>query len=266
MSFVTAADVPVRVVSDNAAAERRITPSWTIAILKAKLETVTGIPPSSQQLTLRLPHAPQPIPISSHDEETTQIASFPLQPYVELHVWHPPPPPPLDSCRPLFLISIFLCLLPSILSHYRRFFLFFFFLSPPIAHNLLFDILLYSFKKNILCLYFFIYPIFSLFFWYALPRQSYVVCPAFRLSSWVLCRLAEKENKTHILHPHPPPPIWILTQCLWLIMPYVWIGCRYTPAICSSQLPGPFCSREIRNAGGGVRQTPGFRSGMEAKK
>lgn len=86
MSFVTAADVPVRVVSDNAAAERRITPSWTIAILKAKLETVTGIPPSSQQLTLRLPHAPQPIPISSHDEETTQIASFPLQPYVELHV------------------------------------------------------------------------------------------------------------------------------------------------------------------------------------
>lgn len=86
MSLVTAADIPIRVTSDNASAERRVTPSWTIAFLKSKLEPVTGIPPSSQQLTLRLPHAPQPVPISSHDEETTQIASFPLQPYVELHV------------------------------------------------------------------------------------------------------------------------------------------------------------------------------------
>ncbi|RPB00070.1 hypothetical protein L873DRAFT_1681991 [Choiromyces venosus 120613-1] len=86
MSFSTVADIPVRVTSDNAASERRVTPSWTIAELKNKLEPVTGIPPSSQQLTLRVPHAPQPIPISSHDEENTQIAAFPLQPYVELHV------------------------------------------------------------------------------------------------------------------------------------------------------------------------------------
>ncbi|KAL0637606.1 hypothetical protein Q9L58_003330 [Maublancomyces gigas] len=86
MSLVTAADIPIRVTSDNASAERRVTLSWTIAFLKSKLEPVTGIPPNSQQLTLRLPHAPQPIPISSHDEDTTQIASFPLQPYVELHV------------------------------------------------------------------------------------------------------------------------------------------------------------------------------------
>jgi len=86
MSFSTTADIPVRVTSDNAASERRITPSWSITELKNKLEPVTGIPPSSQQLTLRVPHAPQPIPISSHDEENTQIAAFSLQPYAELHV------------------------------------------------------------------------------------------------------------------------------------------------------------------------------------
>ena len=85
MNYSTAADIPVRVTSENASCERRVTPSWTIAELKNKLEPVTGIPPSSQHLTLRVPHA-QPIPISSENEETTQIAAFPLQPYIELHV------------------------------------------------------------------------------------------------------------------------------------------------------------------------------------
>lgn len=37
------------------ATERRITPSWTITELKAKLETMTGIPPGSQRLLFKSP-------------------------------------------------------------------------------------------------------------------------------------------------------------------------------------------------------------------
>ncbi|EQL35520.1 hypothetical protein BDFG_02741 [Blastomyces dermatitidis ATCC 26199] len=37
------------------ASERRITPTWTVSQLKAKLETMTGIPPSNQRLKLKSP-------------------------------------------------------------------------------------------------------------------------------------------------------------------------------------------------------------------
>ncbi|OJD20007.1 hypothetical protein AJ78_00023 [Emergomyces pasteurianus Ep9510] len=37
------------------ASERRITPTWTVSQLKTKLETMTGIPPSSQRLKLKSP-------------------------------------------------------------------------------------------------------------------------------------------------------------------------------------------------------------------
>lgn len=88
MSFhETAPDVVVRVASDNSIApERRISPSWSIAQLKSKLELVTGVPPSNQLLTLRLPHNPDPIVIEGPDEESIHVSDFPLQPYSELHV------------------------------------------------------------------------------------------------------------------------------------------------------------------------------------
>ena len=38
--------------------ERRITPTWTVMQLKSKLETMTGIPPSSQRLKLKTPGCP----------------------------------------------------------------------------------------------------------------------------------------------------------------------------------------------------------------
>ena len=79
------ADVPLQVISDNAAAERRITPSWTIGQLKAKLEPITGIPPLSQKLSLKASGAGS-IPIEAADEENTRLSSFPLSPYAELHV------------------------------------------------------------------------------------------------------------------------------------------------------------------------------------
>ncbi|KAK2741452.1 hypothetical protein FQN57_005585 [Myotisia sp. PD_48] len=53
--------VTVTVIQDKAAAhnlpafatERRIPPTWTISELKSRLETMTGIPPSSQKLNLK---------------------------------------------------------------------------------------------------------------------------------------------------------------------------------------------------------------------
>lgn len=38
--------------------ERRVTPSWTVAQLKGKLETMTGIPPGSQRLRVKVPGRP----------------------------------------------------------------------------------------------------------------------------------------------------------------------------------------------------------------
>jgi hypothetical protein len=85
MSFQTAADVPIIVASSNSSSERRISPSWSIAHLKSRLEPITGIPVSSQQLTLRI-GSQDAIAITAADEEQTQLASFALQPYAEISV------------------------------------------------------------------------------------------------------------------------------------------------------------------------------------
>lgn len=61
MDLQTVPDVPLLVTVPSTAkeaaphlsAERRISPSWTVAQLKAKLEPVTGIPPGSQDLRIR---------------------------------------------------------------------------------------------------------------------------------------------------------------------------------------------------------------------
>lgn len=86
MSLQTSADITVLVISENSSSERRINPSWTLEHLKDRLLPVTGIPPSSQRLTLRLAHVPQPIAVAAADEATTQVAAFPFQAYAELHV------------------------------------------------------------------------------------------------------------------------------------------------------------------------------------
>lgn len=85
MSLQTAGDIPLQITSENAASERRITPSWTIAQLKTKLEPVTGIPPSLQCLSLHISNQ-QGIPIEAADEESVQLARFPLQAYAVIHV------------------------------------------------------------------------------------------------------------------------------------------------------------------------------------
>lgn len=85
MSMQTAGDIPLQITSDNSSSERRITPSWTIGQLKAKLEPVTGIPPLSQKLTLKL-GIQKSVPLEAADEENTQLGAFPLAPYAEIHV------------------------------------------------------------------------------------------------------------------------------------------------------------------------------------
>lgn len=85
MSLQTAGDIPLQITSENSSSERRITPSWTIGQLKAKLEPVTGVPPLSQKLTLRL-GGRESMPIEAADEENTQLGNWPLAPYAEIHV------------------------------------------------------------------------------------------------------------------------------------------------------------------------------------
>jgi tubulin-folding cofactor B len=82
---MSSADIPLLIRSDNSSSERRITPSWTIAFLKSRLEPITGVPAACQRLTLKV--ASQPLqPIEAADEESTQIAAWPLQAYAEIQV------------------------------------------------------------------------------------------------------------------------------------------------------------------------------------
>lgn len=85
MSLQSAADVPLLISSPNSSSERRISPSWTIAHLKTRLEPITGIPAACQQLSLRVA-SQDPVALVAADEENIQLAAFPLQPYAEITV------------------------------------------------------------------------------------------------------------------------------------------------------------------------------------
>lgn len=85
----TARDIPILIKSTASSSERRITPSWSIAHLKTKLEPVTGIPPSSQKLTLRLPDQQQETPIEAEHEDGVEIGRWPLVAYAEIMVQAP---------------------------------------------------------------------------------------------------------------------------------------------------------------------------------
>jgi len=83
--MATAQDIPLLIVSENSASERRISPSWTIAQLKDRLEPVTGVPATCQRLSLKIGSQPAQ-PIEAADEESTILAAWPLQAYAELKV------------------------------------------------------------------------------------------------------------------------------------------------------------------------------------
>ena len=83
--MTTTADVPILITSENARSERRISPAWTIAQLKGRLEPITGIPAFSQRLTLKVASWPDQN-LQTVDEQNTQLGAFTLQSYAELHV------------------------------------------------------------------------------------------------------------------------------------------------------------------------------------
>lgn len=83
--MATTHDIPMLITSTTASCERRITPSWTISQLKAKLEPVTGIPVSSQQLTLELPDH-RNVVIEAKDEDAVQVSTFELIAYAKINV------------------------------------------------------------------------------------------------------------------------------------------------------------------------------------
>jgi hypothetical protein len=82
---MASADIPLLISAENASSERRITPSWTIAHLKGRLEPITGVPASSQRLVLKVA-SQTPQPIEAADEESTPLARWPLQAYAEIQV------------------------------------------------------------------------------------------------------------------------------------------------------------------------------------
>jgi hypothetical protein len=81
----TSSDIPLLIKSANSASERRVTPAWTIAHLKTRLEPITGIPASAQKLSLRV-GSQDAVPIEAADEENFQLHSFNLQAYAEIFV------------------------------------------------------------------------------------------------------------------------------------------------------------------------------------
>ncbi|MCJ1479677.1 hypothetical protein MMC13_008363 [Lambiella insularis] len=85
MDSQTARDVPLFIISASVSSERRVSPSWTLTQLRAKLEFITGVPPSCQKLTLKLPGQDEVV-LEAPDEDTTRVGAWSLQAYAEIQV------------------------------------------------------------------------------------------------------------------------------------------------------------------------------------
>ncbi|KAK4150961.1 hypothetical protein C8A00DRAFT_45753 [Chaetomidium leptoderma] len=79
------ADIPLRIISEYASTERIVNLSWTISQLKLKLQPVTGIPPSHQQIFYKMSSGKK-IAVESPDDESFRLRPFLLEPYDELLV------------------------------------------------------------------------------------------------------------------------------------------------------------------------------------
>ncbi|KAK5122702.1 hypothetical protein LTR85_003617 [Meristemomyces frigidus] len=83
--MTTAHDIPLLIASENSSSERRVSPSWTITQLKARLEPITGIPANCQRLSLKVA-SQTPQPVEAQNEDATQLANWPLQAYAEIYI------------------------------------------------------------------------------------------------------------------------------------------------------------------------------------
>lgn len=64
--------------------ERRITPTWTVEQVKSKLETMTGVPPGSQRLRVKVPGRPD----QWADNDAQLIGDYGLVKGAEIEVGH----------------------------------------------------------------------------------------------------------------------------------------------------------------------------------
>ena len=82
-------DIPMIIRSDDVSCERRISPSWTITQFKSRLEPITGIPTSCQQIVVQSGisnGSDVKVTLQSHDEDSALLLGFGLRPYGEIHV------------------------------------------------------------------------------------------------------------------------------------------------------------------------------------
>ncbi|KAA8916389.1 hypothetical protein TRICI_001464 [Trichomonascus ciferrii] len=79
-------DVSLFITSEQTSSERRISPTWTIAQLKERLEHITGIPPSSQHLLIYGPSGTSPVPINDSDDGRALVGQYNPAPYGRIHV------------------------------------------------------------------------------------------------------------------------------------------------------------------------------------
>ncbi|KAK9462511.1 CAP Gly-rich domain-containing protein [Lipomyces oligophaga] len=85
------ADVSLFVSSDDTVSERRISPQWTISYLKSRLERITGIPSSSQELSIYIAESETPVRLIApvgRTEDDVILSEFQeaLVPLARLHV------------------------------------------------------------------------------------------------------------------------------------------------------------------------------------
>lgn len=83
--MATTPDLTLLITSQNSTSERRVTPSWTVAHFKARLEPITGIPAGCQRLSLKIA-SETPQPIEAANEDVIQLAAWPLHANAEIHV------------------------------------------------------------------------------------------------------------------------------------------------------------------------------------
>ncbi|KAI9836219.1 MAG: hypothetical protein M1819_001556 [Sarea resinae] len=98
MSMTTTADVPLLIASQGSnttSSERRVTPAWSLAHFKTKLEPITGIPPSCQRLTYRAYETQAPVPMEAgagESEDDVQVGRWALVRYGVVEVTDTRPP------------------------------------------------------------------------------------------------------------------------------------------------------------------------------
>lgn len=80
-------DISVFFTSDLTSSERRISPQWTLAYLKTRLEQTTGVQPEFQVLQYHPQSSSNDyVILEANDEEKVTIAQLGIAPYSRIHV------------------------------------------------------------------------------------------------------------------------------------------------------------------------------------